>query len=62
MNTLEDSSCDYIEHYDNVFGKFSIQMVRNLHTYIIKYLNRLIHGLITVAEDWHRESGYKHNY
>lgn len=37
-------------------------MVRNLHMYIIKYLNRLIHGIINVAYDWHRESGYKHNY
>jgi hypothetical protein len=37
-------------------------MVKDLHTFIIKYLNRLIHGLVKVAYDWHRESGYRNNY
>lgn len=59
---LEEDDDHYISIYEKAFGKYSCQVVKNLHTYIIKYLNRLIHGLIKVSYNWHRESGYKNNY
>jgi hypothetical protein len=30
-------------------------MVKNLHSYIILYLNRLIHGLLTVSHEFHNK-------
>jgi len=54
MHNLEDNDCDYIEHYENVMGLSSVGIVKNLHVYIVKYLNRLIHGMIMVAYEWHR--------
>jgi hypothetical protein len=30
-------------------------MVKNLHSYIILYLNRLIHGLLTVSKEFYEK-------
>jgi len=35
--------------YERMAASYSIGIVNNLHCYIITYLNRLIHGLLTVA-------------
>lgn len=38
--------------YEKAFGKFAVHMVKNLHSYVILYLNRLIHGLLTVSKNF----------
>jgi len=39
---------------EKVCGKFTVKIVNNLHTYVLTYLNRLIHGLMTVAFKFHK--------
>lgn len=46
---LEDEDNTHIERLERAFGKHSYQTVSSLHNYIIVYLNRLIHGLMTVS-------------
>ena len=36
-------------------GKFATKTVNNLHSYIVIYLNRLIHGLLTVSKQLYEE-------
>jgi hypothetical protein len=38
-----------VQKYERIAANYSIDIVNNLHSYIITYLNRLIHGLLTVA-------------
>jgi hypothetical protein len=38
-----------IERYESISAKYSIDIVDNLHAYTLAYLNRLIHGLLSVA-------------
>ena len=42
-----------IPKYEKASGKFARQMVKNLHSYITLYLNRLIHGLLTVSKTFY---------
>ena len=39
----------HINFLQKACGKYSAKIVNNLHSYIITYLNRLIHGLISVS-------------
>lgn len=45
---LSLKQCQEIEKYELIAAKSSIGIVNNLHSYTIKYLNRLIHGLLLV--------------
>ena len=36
-------------------------MVHNLHSYIITYLNRLIHGLLSVAQKFSKNKSVRLN-
>lgn len=49
MRELQNNGYNEIEMYERISAKYSIDIVNNLHSYIITYLNRLIHGLLTVA-------------
>ncbi len=40
----------HIDRIEKVCGKFAFKTVSNLHTYIVLYLNRIIHGLLTVSK------------
>ena len=46
---LYTSRCNSIDKYELTAAKYSLDIVNNLHSYTIKYLNRLIHGLLTVS-------------
>jgi len=35
------------------YGKFATQMVKNLRSYILLYLNRIIHGLLKVSKNFY---------
>lgn len=38
-----------IQKYESIAARYSIDIVNNLHSYTLAYLNRLIHGLLKVA-------------
>ena len=40
----------FMSKHERICGKFSLKVVKNLENYIIIYLNRLIHGLMTVSK------------
>ena len=46
---------------EQIAGRYSIEIVNNLHSYLITYLNRLIHGLMNVAERFWVKSNLKDN-
>lgn len=39
-----------MERIEKACGKFAFKTVNNLHSYITLYLNRLMHGLLTVSK------------
>jgi hypothetical protein len=47
-----EDGCTYMDALEKACGVFSVKVVNNLHNYIITYLNRLIHGLMTVSDKW----------
>ena len=47
---FEDDQCTYIEWLEKAAGKFAYRTVKNLHTYVVLFLNRLIHGLLKVSK------------
>jgi hypothetical protein len=49
MKNLQEDGITSIPKYEKATGKFATQTIKNLHSYIILYLNRLIHGLLTVS-------------
>ena len=49
-NELENTDSLYIEKYQRIAGKFACKIVNNIESFIIDYLNRLIHGLTAVSE------------
>lgn len=51
-----EDGADYIDEGEKISGKFCSKVVKNLHSYIIAYLNRLIHGLLKVAKDFFEEN------
>jgi hypothetical protein len=48
MRKLIAGEFSQIDRYERISAQFSIDIVNNLHSYIIAYLNRLIHGLLAV--------------
>jgi hypothetical protein len=49
MRDLFIKGTNSVQRYEKIAANYSIDIVNNLHSYIITYLNRLIHGLLTVA-------------
>ena len=43
--------------HERICGKFSLKIVKNLESYIIIYLNRLIHGLMNVSKETYSRMG-----
>lgn len=48
---LAGAEFSQVDRHERISAQFSIDIVNNLHSYIIAYLNRLIHGLLAV---WRR--------
>ena len=44
-----------IEELEKICGKFASRVVKNLHSYVITYLNRLIHGLTKVSKEFYEQ-------
>lgn len=42
-----------VEKIEKASGVFAVSIVNNLHSYIILYLNRLIHGLLKVSKKFY---------
>lgn len=40
-------------------GRYAVEAINNLHSHLLGYLNRLIHGLCTVAANFYEKSGVK---
>ena len=55
MRELEPDGFTHVEKYEKACGKFAYKTVNNLHRYIILYLNRIIHGLLTVSKKLYDE-------
>ena len=55
LKNLEDDQINYIPSLEKASGKFAEQTVKNLYSYITLYLNRLIHGLLKVAKEFHEK-------
>lgn len=47
------STEESVEELEGACGKFSVKVVRNLHVYIVSYLNKLIHTLCYISMDLH---------
>jgi hypothetical protein len=41
---------EFIDNVEKISGKLSYKVVKNLHSYIIAYLNKLIHGLMKASK------------
>lgn len=50
LKELEDDGFTHVEKIERACGKYAIKTVNNLHFYITLYLNRVIHGLLTVSK------------
>ena len=50
LRELERDGFTHVERYEKACGKFAVKTVNNLHRYIVLYLNRIIHGLLTVSK------------
>ena len=49
-------SDQYVDVMEKISGKFSLKVVKNLHSYIIAFLNRLIHGLLKISKRMYDEN------
>mgnify|MGYP000934344076 CR=1 FL=1 len=50
FRSLKGNFITYVEKYEKSAGIFTVNVVNNLHSYILLYLNRLIHGLLKVSK------------
>lgn len=50
LRELEKDGFTHVERYEKACGKFGFKIVANLHSYIVLYLNRIIHGLLKVSK------------
>jgi hypothetical protein len=50
FRSLRGNSFSHVERFEKAAGIFTVNIVNNLHSYIIHYLNRLIHGLLKVSK------------
>ena len=61
MRKLQAEEFTQIEKYERIASQFSIDIDNNLHSYIITYLNRLIHGLLSVAQKFSKNKSVRLN-
>ena len=61
FHELKAVKSNEIERYEGIAAKYSIDIVNNLHSYIITYLNRLIHGLLSVAQKFSKNKSVRLN-
>jgi hypothetical protein len=50
FRSLKGNSFSHVEKYEKAAGIFTVNIVNNLHSYILLYLNRLLHGLLKVSK------------
>ena len=50
---LLSKEAPFLNRYERVCSKFSIKLVNNLKNCVVIYLNRLIHGLMSVSNTLH---------
>jgi hypothetical protein len=50
LKELERDGFTHVERIEKACGKFAFKTVNNLHCYIILYLNRIIHGLLSASK------------
>jgi hypothetical protein len=50
LKYLEEDTINFIPKMEKAYGMFASHMVQNLHSYIVLYLNRLIHGILSVSK------------
>ena len=43
------------EELEKICGRYSVEMLNSLYSYLIAYLNRLIHGLMVVAKRFYEK-------
>lgn len=48
---LLSDEAPFLSRYERVCGKFSVKVVNNLNNCVAIYLNRLIHGLMSVSSN-----------
>ena len=53
QNELSREDNIYIDREERISGLVACKVVNNLESFIIDYLNSLIHGLLRVAKDSH---------
>ena len=56
-SSMQADSVTFIPELEKSVGKLSVQTIRNLHSYIFLYLNRLIHGLLTASKEYFTRHG-----
>jgi hypothetical protein len=49
-NELTNDAENYIEKYERIAGKFACKIINSIESFIIDYLNMLIHSLINVSK------------
>jgi hypothetical protein len=49
QENISNQKDQYLDELDQTTGCFSINMANNLQSQVVNYLNRLIHGLLTVS-------------
>ena len=52
LKYLEEDTINFIPKLEKAHGMFASHMVKNLHSYIVLYLNRLIHGILSVSKEF----------
>lgn len=50
FRSLKGNYFTHVDRIEKAAGVFTINIVNNLHSYILLYLNRLIHGLLRVSK------------
>jgi hypothetical protein len=50
FRALKGNFFNHVEKYEKASGIFTVNIVNNLHSYILLYLNRLVHGLLKVSK------------
>ena len=51
MSELHNDADSFIERNEKISAKFAWKSVNNIESFIVSYLNRLIHGLTSVSKE-----------
>jgi hypothetical protein len=61
-NEIENTDCLYLDKIQRTSGKFACKIVNNAESFIVGYLNRLIHGLANVSKKCFKEMKHFQEY